>query len=139
MLSRWKNHSWNFYFLLIVFVSMFIFFTSVHCLIIYDGDDWVNLSQMRLFVPMWRGFNPIKILPETLMPLVGYLSGYAITPITKNYVAAVTLLSALLVSGFITLYMYLQHFTTFTLPRKLMKLVYTRPELSPLDFLRFGP
>ena len=32
-----------------------------------------------------------------------------------------------------------QHFTTFTLPRKLMKLVYTRPELSPLDFLRFGP
>ena len=36
------------------------------------------------------------------------------------------------------LYCY-QHFTTFTPPRKLMKLVYTRPELSPLDFLRFGP
>ena len=32
-----------------------------------------------------------------------------------------------------------QHFTTFTPPRKLMKLVYTRPALSPLDFLRFGP
>ena len=31
-----------------------------------------------------------------------------------------------------------QHFTTFTLPRKLMKPVYTRPALSPLDFLRFG-
>ena len=36
-------------------------------------------------------------------------------------------------------YIQNQHFTTFTLPRKLMKLVYTRPELSPLDFLRFGP
>ena len=36
-------------------------------------------------------------------------------------------------------YLYKQHFTTFTPPRKLMKLVYTRPELSPLDFLRFGP
>lgn len=33
----------------------------------------------------------------------------------------------------------LQHFTTFTPPRKLTKLVYTRPELSPLNFLRFGP
>ena len=33
----------------------------------------------------------------------------------------------------------LQHFTTFTLPRKLTKPVYTRPALSPLDFLRFGP
>ena len=32
-----------------------------------------------------------------------------------------------------------QHFTTFTPPQKLTKLVYTRPELSPLDFLRFGP
>ena len=34
---------------------------------------------------------------------------------------------------------FYQHFTTFTPPRKLTKLVYTRPELSPLDFLRFGP
>ena len=33
----------------------------------------------------------------------------------------------------------IQHFTTFTPPQKLTKLVYTRPELSPLDFLRFGP
>lgn len=33
---------------------------------------------------------------------------------------------------------YIQHFTTFTLPRKLTKLVYTRPALSPLDFLRIG-
>ena len=31
-----------------------------------------------------------------------------------------------------------QHFTTFMLPRKLTKLVYTRPALSPLDFLRIG-
>ena len=38
-----------------------------------------------------------------------------------------------------TINFILQHFTTFTPPRKLMKLVYTRPELSPLDFLRFGP
>ena len=36
-------------------------------------------------------------------------------------------------------YVILQHFTTFTPPQKLTKLVYTRPELSPLDFLRFGP
>ena len=32
----------------------------------------------------------------------------------------------------------IQHFTTFMLPRKLTKPVYTRPALSPLDFLRFG-
>lgn len=40
-------------------------------------------------------------------------------------------------SSFFVFYEY-QHFTTFTLPRKLTKLVYTRPALSPLDFLRIG-
>ena len=107
MLSKYKTHSWEICFFLAVFVSMFVFFTGVHRLVIYDGDDWVNLSQMRHFIPMWHGFNPIKILPETLMPLVGYVSGYVITPFTGNYVDAVTLASALLVSGLITLYIYL--------------------------------
>lgn len=38
------------------------------------------------------------------------------------------------------LYVYiLQHFTTFTPSRKVTKRVYTRSELSPLDFLWFGP
>ncbi len=107
MLSKLKNHIWEICFFLAVFVSMFVFFTGAHRLVIYDGDDWVNLSQMRHFIPMWHGFNPIKILPETLMPLVGYISGYVITPFTGNYVNSVTLVSALLVSGFITLYIYL--------------------------------
>ena len=41
--------------------------------------------------------------------------------------------------GYSDVYRHLQHFTTFTPPRKLTKRVYTRPELSPLNFLRFGP
>jgi hypothetical protein len=32
----------------------------------------------------------------------------------------------------------IQHFTTFTPPRKLTKRVYTRPELSPLNFDSLG-
>lgn len=107
MLTRFKDHGWEICFFSIVFICMFIFFTGAHRLIIYDGDDWTNLSCMRHFIPMWHGFNPIKILPETLMPLVGYFSGYFITPFTKNYVDAVTIVAALLVSGFITLYMFL--------------------------------
>ena len=39
---------------------------------------------------------------------------------------------------FLLNYCWQQHFTTFTLPRKSTKPVYTRPALSPLDFLRFG-
>lgn len=107
MFSKCKEHGWEICFLLVVFISMFIFFTDVHPLVIYDGDDWANLSLTRHFLPKWHGFNPIKVLPETLMPLVGYISGYIIMPFTKNYVNAVTFTSALIVSGFITLYIYL--------------------------------
>ena len=107
MLTKSKRLCWDFCFFLVIFIGMFIFFTGAHPLIAYDGDDWVNLSKMRHFIPMWHGFNPTKILPETLMPFVGYFSGYVVTPITQNYVNAVTIVSALLVSGFITMYIYL--------------------------------
>lgn len=107
MLTKFKHYGWDICVFLAIFISMFIFFTGAHPLIIYDGDDWANLSHMRHFIPMWHGFNPIKILPETLMPLVGYLSGYVVTPIVKNYVVSVTIVSALLVSSFITMYIYL--------------------------------
>lgn len=98
MLTKFKHYGWDICVFLAIFISMFIFFTGAHPLIIYDGDDWANLSHMRHFIPMWHGFNPIKILPETLMPLVGYLSGYVVTPIVKNYVVSVTIVSALLVT-----------------------------------------
>ena len=71
MLTKFKHYGWDICVFLAIFISMFIFFTGAHPLIIYDGDDWANLSHMRHFIPMWHGFNPIKILPETLMPLVG--------------------------------------------------------------------
>ena len=64
----------------VVFLGLFIFFTQVHGLMPYDGDDWVNLSKMRAAIPKWHGFNPVKVLPEDLFPIVGYIAAYVVTP-----------------------------------------------------------
>ena len=89
-----------------VFIAMMVFFANVHPIVLYDGDDWNNLSSMRKAFPIWHGFNPIKVLPETLMPICGYIAAYLITPIIGDYVYAVTLTAAFVVSAFITAYVY---------------------------------
>ena len=46
MLTKFKHYGWDICVFLAIFISMFIFFTGAHPLIIYDGDDWANLSHM---------------------------------------------------------------------------------------------
>lgn len=91
----------------IIFMGLFIFFTQVHGLVPYDGDDWVNLSQMRAAIPKWQGFNPVKVLPEDLFPIVGYLAAYVGTPLLHDYILSISYVSSALFSGLITVYVYL--------------------------------
>lgn len=86
-----------------VFLFIFIFFSAVHPLVPFDGDDWVNLSLSRSAIPRVGGFNPIKILPETLFPLVGLIAAYVVFPITEQYLQSITLVSAFTVAIFTSL------------------------------------
>lgn len=88
------------------FITFFVFFSYVHPLVVYDGDDWINLSAMRGAYPRWGTWNPIKILPETFMPICGYISAFFIYPITNDYIASITLCSAVIFSLLITAYFY---------------------------------
>lgn len=83
---------------------MFVLF-KIFPLIPYDGDDWYFIGTMRNPWPMWGVFNPSKVFPEVLEPLVGYFGAFFIYPITHNYVFSLSFTSVLVVSGFITLLM----------------------------------
>lgn len=98
---------WQIGFFVIIFVIVFSFFTKAHLLVPYDGDDWANLSSMRNAVPMWKGYNPIKILPEDLFPLVGLIAAYVTYPIFGDYVYSIAATSAFVFSLIICLYLYL--------------------------------
>ena len=86
---------------------MFIFFSQVHPIVLFDNDDWSVISDARVGLPKWGGWNPIKVLPETFFPICGYFAAYVVTPIVGDYLTAFTLAAALIVSLFITAYVSL--------------------------------
>ena len=92
-----------------IFIFTFVFFTKIFPLIPYDGDDWYFAGTMRNPWPMWKVFNPSKVLPETLEPLVGYFGSFIIYPFTHNYISSLSIASALTVSIIITALMILTY------------------------------
>lgn len=88
----------------LVFCTLFIWFTQVHPLVVYDSDDWVFLSYIRRGFPVWGDWNPSRVLPETLMPLVCSVSAHLLYPWTGNYIGSIMWGSALVVSLCITVY-----------------------------------
>lgn len=89
-----------------IFLFLLVFYIKICPLVIYDADDWIYFSQPRIPLPIWHGWNPSRVLPETLQPIVGYFSVYLIYPLVGNYVKSITVGAALCFSFFITLLCY---------------------------------
>ncbi len=88
----------------IMLLSLILFFTEAHPLVVYDGDDWSHISYRRAAIPQWEGWNPIKVFPETLLAMSGYMAAYVVRPLTQDYIFSITLTCAFVVSAFITVY-----------------------------------
>lgn len=105
MFSNVKEKSYYLYWLAI-FIALFCFFSYIHPLVIYDGDDWANISVMRTALPKWGAWNPIKVFPEEFYPIAGYIAAYVVMPIIGDYINAVTFTAAFILSSFITIYIF---------------------------------
>lgn len=99
-----KNNKCQLFWYVFVFAFMFLWFTQIHPLVIYDSDDWSFVSFVRSGLPSWKSWNPARVLPETLMPLVCNLSAHLLYPWMGDYMGAITIGCALVVSLFITIY-----------------------------------
>ena len=102
-----KNFSFDIMTGTLIFIAMFVFFSQVHPIVLFDGDDWNVISDARVGLPKWGGWNPIKVMPETLFPICGYFAAYVVLPIVGDYLTAFTLAAALTVSIFIAAYVWL--------------------------------
>ena len=90
-----------------LFAFLFIFFNSVHPLAMHDGDDWGYASFTRGALPIWKYWNPTRVLPEILSPLCVTLAGYVVMPFTGSFFTSITACAAFLVSLLITAYVFL--------------------------------
>ncbi|SDI65221.1 hypothetical protein SAMN05421493_12142 [Pseudobutyrivibrio sp. 49] len=89
---------------LFVFTIMFLFFTVLNPLEVYDADDWLYIAQLRKPIPMIHVWNPTRVFPETAMPAVSYFGALVINPIINNYCRSLTLAHGLFASMVFTIY-----------------------------------
>lgn len=88
----------------IVFVFFFIFFSVVYPIILFDVDDWCLTFFSRQPWALWGTWNPIKVLPEVLMPFACQVSSAVLYPITGDFLSSYNYMSAFIMSLVTTIY-----------------------------------
>lgn len=100
-----KNNSVELAWYLVVFIFLLIWFTRIHPLSVLDGDDWTYISYSRTALPLWKDWNPSRVLPEVLMPLCSSIAAYALHPLLDDYLLSLTVMHGFVVAGFILMYL----------------------------------
>lgn len=101
-----KRKLWEAAWYLAVFAFMYVWFTQVHPLVIFDADDWTYLTPDREAWPIWGEWNPAKVFPEVFMPLCSTVGSFLLMPLIGDYITVMTVTHAFVVSMFITVYLY---------------------------------
>ena len=87
-----------------VFAFIYIWFTRVHPLVLFDADDWNYASYIRRAWPIWKDWNPSRVFPEIFMPFVCNLSVRLLYPATGDYLGAITAGTAFVIAVSVTVY-----------------------------------
>ena len=89
------------------FLILLFYYGLIHPLVPFDTDDWMNLTITRPFYPSLHCWNPTKVFPELLEPTVAKIAVRFITPVIGDYVNALIIANAIVISFFITVYLFL--------------------------------
>lgn len=105
--QKYKSNRYLIGLSILIFIGLFAFFYVAYPIYIYDSDDWTYVSYSRQALPSVNQWNPTKILPETLMPLVSEIGVRLVYPITGDYIKSLAMVFAITISLIITIYFIL--------------------------------
>ena len=91
-------------FLLGVLAFLLVFFLHYRPLIVDNMDDWTYISFSRAAVPIWKYWNPSRVLPEILMPACAQAAVWFVMPFAGDYVWSISIVAGVFLSLMITLY-----------------------------------
>lgn len=100
--KRRNWYEWAWYFA--VFMFIYVWFTRIHPLVVFDADDWTYITYVRGALPLWGTWNPSRVFPETFMPFVCTTAVHLLMPLTSDYLGSITMASAFVVSICVTVY-----------------------------------
>lgn len=86
-----------------IVVFLLFFFVKLCPLVVFDCDDWMCLGSYRLPVPIWKGWEPTRVMPEVLMFTAGWIAAHIIYPICGDFVYSVTITSACIITFLVVL------------------------------------
>ena len=89
-----------------IFAFCYLWFALIHPLVVFDADDWTYIAYVRQAIPAWGEWNPSRVFPEVVMPLVSSAAVFLLRPFGVSYMTALTAGNALVVSACITLYVW---------------------------------
>ncbi len=93
-------------FLFLVVLFFLVVFIKIHPLILYDADDWGYCSYERWGLPVWKGWNPSRILPENLMSWCSAIGVFLLMPITGDFIQSLAIIYGLVLTFFVFVYVY---------------------------------
>ena len=93
-------------FVITVFLLMLMFFWKLYPIVAVDADDINYLTNIRPAIPIPGFWNPIRVLPEVLMPICGNLAGVLSSLGLGSFFDCQVFTIALALSFFISLYTY---------------------------------
>lgn len=99
----------NVVFYAIIFLVYIVFYGIIHPVVPFDSDDWLFISTTRHPYPSLELWNPTKLLPECLEPIIALAATYFLAPIFGDHLTAWIFANAATISAFITLYLYSAH------------------------------
>lgn len=103
MLEFVKKHRYIVYGV-VVFLFFYVFYTRVEPIMVSDPDDWTYIGYTRVPVPLWKNWNPAKVMPETLEGILGSVAAFFVYPIIGDYIGSFTYVFAATVAFGVTLY-----------------------------------
>lgn len=114
-------------------ISIFLFLIGFNCILhpmyIYSVDDWTYIGVTRTALPQIDAWNPIKVLPEIMMPFFARIGVYFISPIVSggeipDYINGMAISYGLIYSLIWTIY--------FGLIYKMLKILMTDKKGGPI-------
>ncbi len=89
-----------------LFIVFFVFFSQIHPLLPFDTDDWMYSGYSRPPYPSLNEWNPSKLLPECFQPAVTFVAAYFVAPLLGDYLNALVVSHAFVVSLFVIIYLF---------------------------------
>lgn len=94
------------------YIALFLFFAIFYCiahpLYLNSPDDWIYSSYARIAIPLpLRLFwNPSRIFPETIMPVIADFGAFVIHPVMNDYIQSIAISLGLFTAFAVTIYFW---------------------------------